>query len=154
MQPPEVDANELKLIKAKGYSGFLEGPDETGLRWIRRKKDGSCWFLGKDNRCIIYSVRPAICRLEPFTIADYNYETRAIELELNFPSSCACEGVTEGAPVSKVEVAKAAQVVVRKVLELASRDLDLPITDERVACEARSRILRGRVLLANLQIDP
>lgn len=152
VQPPDADASEQKAIKAMGFKDFLDKPDETGTTWIRRKKDGSCIFLGKDNRCTIYSVRPATCRLDPFTITDFDFEKNQIELELNFPVSCGCEGVFEGETLLVEEVGKAAQVIVRKILALAAKDLGLPVTDRKVASEARSRILRTGIELADLQI--
>jgi Fe-S-cluster containining protein len=152
IQPPEVDLNEQKQIEAKGYKGFLTSPDEAGLRWIKRKKDGSCIFL-ENNKCKIYSVRPVICKLEPFTIADYNYHQKRIELDLNFPFSCACEGVTEKGPVNVEEVARAAQAMVKKILALTARDLELPESDKQVSAEARSRILRQRIDTADLQVE-
>jgi Fe-S-cluster containining protein len=152
VQPPDVDKNEQKQIEAKGFKDFLDKPDETGIMWIRRKKDESCFFLGTDNRCRIYSVRPTICRLEPFTIADFDYEKGTIELELNFPASCGCLGVFEGKTLPKEEIGKAAEVVVGKILALTAKDLRLPVTDRKVASVARSRILRRRIELADLQI--
>jgi hypothetical protein len=151
VQPPEVDLIEQKQIESKGFRGFLEAPDETGLRWIRRKKDGSCFFL-ENNKCKIYHVRPAICRLEPFTIIDYNYPQKRIELDLNFPTSCGCFGVNEGGALPIEEIAKAAQAVVKKILALTARDLDLLVSDKRVAAEARARILRQRIALADLSV--
>lgn len=151
VQPPEVDLLEQKQIESNGLRGFLEAPDEAGLRWIRRKKDGSCFFL-ENNKCQIYDVRPAICRLEPFTITDYNYPQKRIELDLNFPSSCGCFGITEGGALPVEEIAKAAQAIVKKILALTARDLDLPVSDKRVSAEARARILRQRIMLADLPI--
>jgi Fe-S-cluster containining protein len=151
-QPPDVSVSEQKLIKAQGVADFLDSPDERGIRWIRRKKDGGCFFLGPDNRCVIYSVRPAICRLEPFTIVDYDYEKNRITLELNFPSSCSCEGVSDGTALPVEVIGKAAQVMLQKILELTAKDLGLSVLDKRVACEARSRILRSRMEMADLSI--
>jgi Fe-S-cluster containining protein len=152
VQPPDVDPSERKQIEAKGFRGFLESPDETGLRWISRKKDGSCFFL-ENNKCEIYDVRPSICRLEPFTIMDYDYERNRIELELNFPASCGCIGVSDGSVLPVEVIAKAAQVVVKKILALTARDMDLSVSDKRVTSEARSRILRRRVELADLSVE-
>ncbi len=117
MQPPDVNKAEQKKIEAKGFKDFLERPDGTGIAWIRRKKDDSCYFLTKDNKCAIYEVRPAICRLEPFNIVDYDYEENKIELELNFPFSACCSGVCDGEKTLPVEeIAKAAQILVQKIL--------------------------------------
>ena len=152
VQPPDASLSEQKQIKDKGFADFLDSLDERGIRWIRRKKDGSCFFLGKDNQCVIYSVRPAICRLEPFTIVDYDYEKNRIELELNFPAACGCEGVSDGTALPFEVIGKAAQVMLQKILELTAKDLGLSVLDKRVASEARSRILRSRMEMADLSI--
>jgi Fe-S-cluster containining protein len=149
IQPPEVDLNEQKAIEAKGYKKFLTEQDEAGLRWVKRNKDGSCIFL-ENNKCKIYPVRPTICKLEPFTIVDYNYPQKKIELDLNFPFSCACEGVSEKGAVNVEEVTKAAQAMMKKILALTARDLEMPESDKRVAAEARARILRQRIEAADL----
>ena len=152
MQPPDVDEAERKRIEAQGFKDFLERPDEGGIRWIRRKKDNSCHFLAKNNKCAIYSARPAACRLEPFTIADYDFEKNLIEVELNFPFSSCCAGTcVEKEMVSFPEIAKAAQAMVQKVLAVTALDLDLPVRDKRVRAETRSRILRRKIEAANLQ---
>jgi len=154
MQPPDVNKAEQKQIEAKGFRDFLAPPDETGIAWIRRKKDDSCFFLTKNNKCAIYDVRPAVCRLEPFTIVDFDYENDRIELELNFPFSACCIGTCdeETLPVPVEEIGKAAQTLVQKILALTAKDLDLPITDKKVHAETRSRLLRRRVEMANLQL--
>jgi Fe-S-cluster containining protein len=152
MQPPDVNKTEQKQIEKKGFKDFLERPDETGILWIRRKKDESCFFLTKNNKCAIYEVRPAICRLEPFNIVDYVYEKNRIELELNFPFSSCCIGTCENEALPFEEIAKAAQTIVQKILALTAKDLDLPLTDKRVHAETRSRLLRRTVEMANLQL--
>ena len=152
MQPPDVNKVEQKRIEEKGFKNFLERPDETGIAWIRRKKDDSCFFLKDDNKCAIYDVRPAICKLEPFTIVDYDYEKNMIELELNFPFSSCCIGTCEEEQVPIAEIAKAAQILVQKILALTAKDLELPVADKRVHRETRSRLLRRRIEAANLQV--
>ncbi len=152
LQPPDVNKAEQKQIEAQGFSDFLERANETGIRWIRRQKDGSCFFLTKDNKCAIYSVRPSVCRLDPFTIVDYDYERNRIELELNFPVSCGCEGVSDAEALPVAEIGRAAQIVVRKILALTAKDLGVPQIDPRVASEARSRILRRAAALADLSV--
>ena len=153
MQPPDVDKNEQKRIKDRGFKDFLEQPDETGLDWIRRKQDDSCWFLTKDNKCQIYDVRPAVCRLEPFTIVDFDYETNTVELEQNFPFSACCVGFNEDPKtVSREDLIKAVQVLIRKIIDLTAEDLELPVTDKRVLVETRSRLLRRSVEVADLNL--
>ena len=152
MQPPDVNKSEQKQIEKEGFTDFLAPADETGICWIRRKKDDSCWFLTKNNQCSIYDVRPAICRLEPFTIADYDFDRKTIELELNFPFTLCCNGVCEEGKVSVEVIGKAAQTLMQKILALTAKDMDLPITDKRVHSEARSRLLRRTVDRANLEL--
>jgi Fe-S-cluster containining protein len=153
MQPPDVDKAEQKRIEAKGVTDFFDSPDETGIVWIRRKKDGGCYFLTKNNKCAIYDVRPAVCRLEPFTIVDYDYEKNRIELGLDFPFSCCCIGTCDEKEILRVEeIGKAAQTIVQKILELTAKDLRLPLTDKRVYSETRSRLLRRRIEMADLQV--
>ena len=152
MQPPDVSKTEQKQLEAKGFKDFLERPDESGIRWIRRKNDESCFFLDKDNKCVVYEVRPSVCRLEPFTIVDYDYENNRIELELNFPFSSCCSGICEKGTLPTKEIVEAAQILVQKILALTAKDLDLPVTDKRVRAETRSRLLRRSVEAANLQV--
>jgi Fe-S-cluster containining protein len=153
MQPPDLDKVERKQIEAKGFTGFFDSPDENGIVWVKRKKDGSCHFLTKDNKCAIYDLRPSVCRLEPFTIVDFEYEKNKIELELDFPFVCGCVGVCgESEALPFEEIGKAAQIVVQKILELTAKDLELSVSDKRVCREARSRLLRRRVELADLQL--
>ncbi len=152
MQPPDVDAKEQKRIETKGFRDFLEPPDETGIRWIRRKKGGICFFLGKDNKCMIYDSRPSICRLEPFTITDYDYENNRLELDFNFPFSACCEGVCNTQTVDYKEIAESALTLLQKILALTAQDLELPVNDKRVHSETRSRLLRRGVEAADLQV--
>jgi len=150
LQPPDVNMAERKQIEAKGFTSFLDHPDKNGISWIRRKKDSSCFFLGKNNKCTIYSVRPAACRLEPFTIVDYDYEKNSIELELDFPFVCVCPGVFDGKALPVEVIGKAAQIIMQKILALAAKDLGLSANDRGVAPEARARILRRRIEMADL----
>ena len=154
MQPPDVNKTEQKQIEARGFKDFLERPDETGIMWIKRKQDDSCFFLKQNNECAIYDVRPAVCRLEPFTIMDYDYENGRIELELNFPFSSCCQGTgcDEAESALLEETAKAAQALVQKILALTAKDMELPVTDRRVHAETRSRLLRRTVEMADLQL--
>ena len=151
MQPPDVDISERKLIEAKGFKDFLKKHDNMDVMWIRRKKDGSCFFL-KENKCEIYDARPAICKLEPFTIADYDFERNQIELELNYPASCGCAGIFEGDIAAIEDIRQAAQAIVRKILALAAKDLGLPESDQKVLAETRARILLRGAMLADLQL--
>lgn len=152
MQPPDVNVAEKKQIEAKGFVDFLDRSNGTGIMWIRRKEDGGCFFFTENNKCAIYDVRPAICRLEPFTIKDYDYMENRVELELNFPFACGCEGVNDAETLPLEVIGKAAQVIVNKILLLTAKDLCLPVTDKRVASETRARILHRGIAMANLSV--
>ena len=151
MQPPDVDVAEQRRIESRGFRNFLSFPDELGTRWIRRKKDDSCWFLTKDNKCAIYDVRPAVCQLEPFTIVDFDYERGLIELGLNFPFALCCVGVSDKEGSLPKNVESAALTLVQKILVLTAKDMELPVKDVRVYAETRSRLLRRSVELADLR---
>jgi Fe-S-cluster containining protein len=151
MQPPDIDELERKRIEDKGFKDFYE-TDENGLNWIKRKKDGACMFLTEENTCQIHFVRPAVCKLEPFTIVDYDYEHNTVELALNFPFSSCCAGVDAAKTFPKDEITKATQILIGKIVALTAQDLELPETDERVLAETRSRLLRRWVEMANLQL--
>ena len=153
MQPPDISKTEEKRIEAKGFKGFLGAPDENGVLWIQRKEDGACFFLTKENKCAIYPVRPQVCRLEPFTIVDYDFSKNKIEVELNFPFAECCVGTCDEKEVQPVqEIGRAAQILVQKILALTANDLGLPITDKKVHVETRSRLLRRTAEMADLQL--
>jgi hypothetical protein len=93
-----------------------------------------------------------VCKLEPFTIVDYDYENNTVELAPNFPFSECCPGFTEDGKVNRDDLVKAVQVLLGKILELTAIDLGLDISDERVYAEARSRLLRRSVEAADLHL--
>lgn len=93
-QPADLNEKEQQKIESKGFTGFSVEADGIEGPFIRRKKDGSCFFLTKDNECMIYEIRPAGCRIQPFTITDWDYEKNTIELDL--PVDSKCKGIFEG----------------------------------------------------------
>ena len=123
-----------------------------GILWVKRKDDGSCFFLTKENKCSIYDVRPSVCRLEPFTITDYDPEKNKIVLALDFPFSCCCEGVCTKDAVPIEVIGKAAQAVMNKILELTSKEMGLPVNDKKVRFAARAKLLRRMIEMADLQV--
>jgi Fe-S-cluster containining protein len=153
MQPPDVSKTEQKRIEEKGFKDFAEEPDENGILWIKRKEGGGCWFLTEDNKCAIYPVRPQVCRLEPFNIVDFDYKKNKIEVELNFPFACCCIGACDETEIEQIEeIARAAQILVQKILALTANDLGLPINSKRVFAETRSRLLRRTAEMADLKV--
>jgi Fe-S-cluster containining protein len=82
------------------------GRAARGARVLRLQRDSRCCFLGADNRCTVYAVRPRQCATYPFwpelvsTRAGWRQEARR------------CEGMGRGAriPLGRVErMLKAAQ---------------------------------------------
>ena len=152
MQPPDVNVVEQRHIEKKGFRNFIDFVDEAGVLWIKRKNDGGCFFLTRENKCSIYDVRPSVCRLEPFTITDYDPEKNKIELALDFPFSCCCEGVCTVGAVPIDVIGKAAQVVMNKILELTAKEMGLPVNDKKVRFAARAKLLRRMIEMADLQV--
>jgi Fe-S-cluster containining protein len=139
-QPADLNEKEQQRIEAKGFADFLgEADGIEEVRFIRRKKDGSCYFLTKNNKCRIYKVRPATCRLQPFTITDWDYEKNTIDIDL--PVECDCKGIFEGETLPMEEIGRAAQTIVHDLLEITAKTLGLPIADKRVASKTRILIM-------------
>ncbi|WP_460006517.1 YkgJ family cysteine cluster protein [Methanogenium cariaci] len=47
-----------------------EGGGQFTLAWCLRRTETACIFLGDDHRCMIYPVRPLICRTYPFALEE------------------------------------------------------------------------------------
>ncbi|MCK9521729.1 MAG: YkgJ family cysteine cluster protein [Proteobacteria bacterium] len=75
-----VPASEVSRIAAflqLSPNDFLDAHcdiDAAGAVFLRSERR-DCRFLGADNRCYIYSVRPAQCRAWPFWIENLNPES-------------------------------------------------------------------------------
>jgi hypothetical protein len=138
-QPADLSEKEQQQIEAKGFTDFSVEADGTEGPFIRRKKDRSCFFLTKDNECRIYDIRPAGCRIQPFTITDWDYEKNTIEIDL--PAECKCKGILEGGTLPIEEMGRAAQTILQNMLEIEAKSLGLPITDKRVASKTRIIIM-------------
>ena len=128
--PADVNAEEQQLIESKGFTDFLDYPDGTPQRFIKRKSDGSCLFLTKENKCSIYEVRPMICRLAPFDVRDWDYEKNLIEVD--FRPELICDGISAEGDVPIEVIGKAAQAFVREMLEMVAKKEGLPITSTKV----------------------
>jgi len=74
---------------------------DDGVTGIRLGVDGRCPFLGRDNRCRVYPVRPRQCRTYPWwpelveREADWRAEARR------------CEGMNRGAVAPLVRIERA-----------------------------------------------
>ena len=148
--PSDVNAKEQKKIEAKGFADFLEGSEGDVTRRIRARNDGSCFFLSSENKCAIYDVRPAACKLEPLTITDYDYENNKIKLEVNPASFCdpslSCKGLTPGGKMPEEEIREAAQTTIQEALESFSRQKGLPVTSKEVAFLTRQYFIQTYII--------
>lgn len=121
---------------------FLETPNKPNNRNIRRNKDGSCFFLSKENRCKINAFKPLVCRLEPFIISDFDYGTNRIFLSLNPLATVNCKGISSGDTIDVKEIARAAQTIVKEFSEIVAEKTGLTVTDKKVASLTK-KLLRG-----------
>ena len=139
-QPADINAEEQQQIEAKGFKDFLGEIDGIeSIRSIRKKKGGGCFFLTENNECMIYDIRPATCRLQPFDITDWDYERNIIEVDL--PPESDCKGVFEGDTLPTEDIGRAAQTIVQDLLEATAKTLGLPITDKRVLSTTRILVM-------------
>jgi Fe-S-cluster containining protein len=131
-EPPDINLKEQQKIERKGFENFLEAPVKAGDKNIRRKKNGSCFFLGKRSICKIQDVKPSICRLEPFIITKYDDKTDKIFLELNPFAVKTCKGIFHG-EMHLPEIARAAQSTIKDISEIVAEKTGLLVTDKKVA---------------------
>ncbi|MGD6808357.1 MAG: YkgJ family cysteine cluster protein [Candidatus Bathyarchaeia archaeon] len=132
-QPPDINFKEQKRIETAGYKNFMQDPLNPSNRNISKNMDGSCCFLTKENTCMINSIKPSICSLEPFIISDFDYKTNKIFLDLNPMAIQSCKGICSGENVAIVEIGKAAQTIIRDFLEIMAEKTGLSVTDRKVA---------------------
>ena len=140
--PPDINFKEQRRIEAKGFVNFLEDPNDPFNRNIRRKKDGSCFFLNEENTCKIHDIKPSICILEPFIIIDYDNRTNRIFVDLNPLAVKNCKGICTGEMIVPEEIGKAAQTIVKEILEIVAEKTGLPVTDKKVSSLTRKLLLR------------
>ena len=90
--------NFLNLSRQWFKQRYLVRYDDK-IKSLSIEKDGRCTFLGDNNRCRIYPVRPQQCRSYPFW-PEIVVNTGAWRAE-----SRRCEGIGRGdiVPLSKVE---------------------------------------------------
>jgi Fe-S-cluster containining protein len=143
-QPPDINFKEQQRIQKAGYKNFMQDPSNPNNRNIRKKKDGSCLFITKENTCKINSVKPSICILEPFIIANFDYNTNTIFLDLNPHATNNCKGISTGENAAIVEIGKAAQAIIKDFQEIIAEKIGLLITDKKVAFLTRKLILDSK----------
>ncbi len=140
--PPDINLKEQQCIEAKGFVNFLEDPNDPSNRNIRRKKDGSCIFLTEENTCKIQDVKPSICILEPFIITDYDVKTNRDFCRLKPTCSYKLQRYLHREMIVPEEIGKAAQTIVKEILEIVAKKTGLPVTDKKVSSFTRKLLLR------------
>lgn len=145
-QPPDISFKEQQRIQNAGYKNFMQEPSTPNNRNLRRNKDGSCFFFSKQNTCKINYIKPSICILEPFVIADFDYSANKIFLGLNPRAAKNCKGILAGAGenVAIAEIGKAAQSIVQDVLEIVGEKTGLPVTDNKVGVLTRELLRESK----------
>jgi Fe-S-cluster containining protein len=136
-QPADINIKEQQQIEAKGFTDFLEDPNDPSNRSIRRKSDGSCIFFTEQNTCKIHDVKPSICRLEPFVIKDIDFKGNSILLALNPLAAKNCKGICRDKSEASEDIERAARVIVEESLEIIAAKMGLPVSDRRVVSLTR-----------------
>jgi len=133
---------ERQKIEAAGFKDFLEThTEDTGETCIRRKEDGSCLFFTEGNACGIQDIKPSTCKLEPFIITDYDDKTGRIFLEVNPLAATTCKGIFTGEMKAPEEIAKAAQITIKEILEIVAKKIGRSTTDKKVTKLTRKIII-------------
>ncbi len=139
-QPADVTTEERKRIETRGFTNFLDETDVSEPRLILNRDSGGCFFLAKDNSCLIHDVKPAICQIVPFVVMDWDYENDVIEVDL--PADCACPGIHEGNYIPVETIAKAVQTYVYSLQKSIADQECLPITDPKVLSKTRQIVIK------------
>ncbi len=75
--------------------------------------------------------------MEPFIITDFDPKTNRIFVDLNPLAAKNCKGICTGEMVAPEVIGRAAQTIVRDVLEIVAAKTGLPVTDKKVASLTR-----------------
>jgi Fe-S-cluster containining protein len=140
-QPPDINPKEQQRIDQAGYTNYMENPADPNNRNLRRKSDGSCIFLTKENTCQIHQIKPSICRLEPFIITDFDYQKNLIYLDLNPRAIKECKGLAHENMFSYEEIAAASQTIVNDLQEIISKSTGFSLTDRRLGALVRDFLI-------------
>ena len=139
-QPADLTAEEIQRLQEKGYADFLDETDLSEPRLIRRKNFGGCFFLSSTSGCEIQDLKPAICRIVPFVVIDWDYVTDLIEVDL--PADCDCPGICIGEQLPIETIGKAAQIYVHDLQSSVAKKEKLPPIDPKVLSKTRQLIIK------------
>jgi Fe-S-cluster containining protein len=140
-QPPDINPQEQQKIDQAGYTNYMENPADPNNRNLRRKSDGSCIFVTKQNNCQIHQIKPSICKLEPFIITDFDYQKNIIYLDLNPLAIKECKGLTHQNMFAYEDIAQAAQTIVSDLQEIISKKTGFPPNDKRIGALVRDSLI-------------
>ena len=66
---------DINRIIMYGYYDAYFVEEQSGIKTLRTREDGSCVFYNKQERvCDIYTSRPERCKLNPYTICEQTLE--------------------------------------------------------------------------------
>ncbi|MEM2104976.1 MAG: YkgJ family cysteine cluster protein [Candidatus Bathyarchaeia archaeon] len=87
----KIEAERISRDISKNIGGFaekIEGSEPYAYR-MKKTEEGKCVFL-KDNLCMIYEVRPLICRFYPFQLENMG------DNKFAFTYTSECPGIGKG----------------------------------------------------------
>lgn len=127
---PIITKNEAKLIESSGFcvADFLEPVNgdtaysSVVVGSLKTRSNGSCVFLERDQQhnryyCSIYPVRPALCRLYPFTFEHYGPNKVALKI-----IPCCLGLSSEGEPITEKFVSDFVLESLLEAMQLLNRD--------------------------------
>ncbi|MEJ2281485.1 MAG: YkgJ family cysteine cluster protein [Candidatus Bathyarchaeota archaeon] len=90
------DIDRISKETLLNYTEFAEKSTGTEpyIYELKKTKSGSCFFL-KNNLCIIYEIRPLICRFYPFPLENLGNNKHA------FSFTKKCPGIGKGSLLKK-----------------------------------------------------
>ncbi len=112
--PVPLSAAEVERYEGRDWSSVLEGPTppvvttvrrgREVVRYLARKRDGTCLFLAPDDRCRIHAAfgeadKPLACRIFPFTFVEGEGPEGRPVASAQF--SCSSIAAGDGAPLAQ-----------------------------------------------------
>jgi Fe-S-cluster containining protein len=104
----DEEAKEIATATNQSISEFAtEVQKRVPYRYEMKKtiEDGKCVFL-RENRCVIYSKRPLICRFYPFGFTNR-------EQQKTFYYTKECPGIGRGAAMNEIDFSKLLRQVIK-----------------------------------------
>jgi Fe-S-cluster containining protein len=112
-----IEADRISRATSKSLHEFAEKVEDFESYSYRMKKtrDGKCVFL-RDNVCVIYQLRPLICRFYPFGLKDVGNNRHVF----SYTDECPCIG--KGSLVKKEYFEELFKVSVKLMQENVTQD--------------------------------